>query len=567
MFINNSAKIITSGGCSGGTGNIYNIILKEGLNNIKVVARNLGSSNNHAGLIITVLGDDKEYLFSTSKDWLFKERLLCESKNNVGENAYIVGHLGRTNIWVWNLGTEIFSPQAKWIWNKPLSGTWHPGAVDNIFITFRFEFCYAKSDRTAKLFVIIDNTTEPKGYIKFNNVVIQNDRDGNNHWTGGYGAVCSQQDKQKIMDGGTPACNIKYGTISLKKGKNTIEVKCRNLPPNGNPAGFIISCFDNENNNIFNTTKDWKVISTENYNPFSDTDQYTNFNRDSRQRHVGGHFKYLDRHNVDCGNENGLNYFRLQRGNPPNYNLFRYNYKCKSNPLMTGKPSYNKTTHWNRMGGGAWGGRSGGIENLKYHRMHCPQGVISQFKLQSEDGRNDGRVRYNYRCKDIPTKNCEVEYLPLKYNGAGNPIFLDRQSVGCPGNKMMKSIKYKTNGTKSRYIVQCCDLHFPDDGTTVKDNGITTGFENLAPVYNIRAYQHSNFNGWVWKGDLGIHNLTGKYNDNISSLKVDQGYKAVLYEHSNRTGHRVTFGPGNYNWIPNQGFPNDKASSIEVIKI
>jgi len=190
----------------------------------------------------------------------FTESELCNIENNVGTAVHIVGQNGRTQIGPWNKGTEIFSQDAKWIWNNPHGGTWSPAAPANVYITFRYKFCYPKNDINAKLFVIIDNTTSPNGYIKFNNNSITNDRNGSLHWNGGWGAVCNSNDKNNIMSGGKPSCNLSYGKVLIKKGANTIEVKCRNAGSGNNPAGFIISCFDKENNNIFNTNKDWKVI-------------------------------------------------------------------------------------------------------------------------------------------------------------------------------------------------------------------------------------------------------------------------------------------------------------------
>jgi len=560
--INDSNRIETSGGWSGGTGRNFNIVVKQGINNIKIVARNLGISNNHAGLILTVLGDDKEYLFSTNKDWLFKERLLCNVENNVGTAVHIVGQNGRTQIAPWNKGTEFFSQDAKWIWNNQHGGTWSPAAPANVYITFRYKFCYPKKDINAKLFVIIDNTTSPNGYIKFNNNSITNDKNGSLHWTGGWGAVCNSNDKNNIMSGGRPSCNVSYGKVLIKKGANTIEVKCRNIGGDNNPAGFIISCFDIENNNIFNTNKDWKVISTEGYYPYTTNILQTNYNDDSLGSYSGGHFKYLDRHNVDCGRESGLNYFRLERGSKPRYNTFRYNYKCKGNPDMRNKPNTDMVTNYKQP---VSFGRIGGTENLKYHRMHCPNGVISQFKLQSEDRGNNTKVRYNYRCKNLATKNCEIKTLPYKYHGNGNLVFLDRQIVGCPNNKMIKSIKYESGPTTARYIIQCCDHHTPSDPSAEKDKGTSNDFEDIN--YPARAFQHKNYGGWEWNtATVGSYNLNGGNNDNISSLKVAPGYEVILYKHYNKSGHNVKFTSGNYPWIPDQGFPNDQASTIEVIK-
>lgn len=99
----------------------------------------------------------------------------------------------------------------------------------------------------------------------------------------------------------------------------------------------------------------------------------------------GGNTIYLDRHNVNCGN-NPIARFRLVR---PASNKIRYDYSC-SKANSTGKCT-NKNTGWNQ--------ESSQNYYLDRHNVKCGTNeAITQFKLQ-RDGK--GKFRYDYRCCKI----------------------------------------------------------------------------------------------------------------------------------------------------------------------
>lgn len=59
----------------------------------------------------------------------------------------------------------------------------------------------------------------------------------------------------------------------------------------------------------------------------------------------------------------------------------------------------------------------------------------------------------------------------------------------------------------------------------------------------------------------------GAKNDDMSSLKVPAGCKAVVYQHADKSGWAATFEPGDYRMhaFLAAGGRNDDASSIDVL--
>ena len=56
-----------------GTSSIYNVTLLPGINNFQFRAQNYGSGPNPAGLLVTVVNQNNQILFSTNSDWKYKQ--------------------------------------------------------------------------------------------------------------------------------------------------------------------------------------------------------------------------------------------------------------------------------------------------------------------------------------------------------------------------------------------------------------------------------------------------------------------------------------------------------------
>lgn len=85
------------------------------------------------------------------------------------------------------------------------------------------------------------------------------------------------------------------------------------------------------------------------------------------------------------------------------------------------------------------------------------------------------------------------------------------------------------------------------------------------------VWQH-NFSGWKARFSIGNYNMqqfmaAGAMNDHASSIIVDQGCKAIIYQHGNFNGWAATFQAGKYplsTWA-SHGARNDQMSSIRVM--
>ena len=107
----------------------------------------------------------------------------------------------------------------------------------------------------------------------------------------------------------------------------------------------------------------------------------------------GGNMIFLDRHNVDCGNE-ALLKFQLRRNGPPNYaDLIYYEYHCTKGLAPMFNNCKTHYTHFQDDGGG-------NVQFLDRQAPFCGnQQVMTQFKLQ-RDHANGNKVRYQFRCCD-----------------------------------------------------------------------------------------------------------------------------------------------------------------------
>lgn len=90
-----------------------------------------------------------------------------------------------------------------------------------------------------------------------------------------------------------------------------------------------------------------------------------------------------------------------------------------------------------------------------------------------------------------------------------------------------------------------------------RDGGTTT------PASGVCMYEHSNYAGARYCVGEGTSNLPANWNDKVSSVKVQAGYKAEFFENYNLGGSGVAY-TGDIAFV-GAAF-NDKASSIRVTK-
>lgn len=91
--------------------------------------------------------------------------------------------------------------------------------------------------------------------------------------------------------------------------------------------------------------------------------------------------------------------------------------------------------------------------------------------------------------------------------------------------------------------------------------------EKLYPL--VSFFQHINFGGFKQNlaglGEVASYNSPFMRNDSITSMKVPDGVKVILFEHVNLGGKSREFGPGDYPNLAHFGF-HDNASSVQILR-
>jgi hypothetical protein len=155
-----------------------------------------------------------------------------------------------------------------------------------------------------------------------------------------------------------------------------------------------------------------------------------------------GNMAYLDRHNVDCGDD-GLVQFRLGR---PASDKIQYSYKCLEGINSAGT---NKNT-----GDNDWG--EGHTVYLDRHNVDCDSKPIAQFRLVRPA---DDKIRYDYRCSNKPsTGPCRDANTGWNEESDQN-TYLDRHDVKCNDDEVITQFKLNRDGQGNfRYDYKCCKM-------------------------------------------------------------------------------------------------------------
>lgn len=92
-----------------------------------------------------------------------------------------------------------------------------------------------------------------------------------------------------------------------------------------------------------------------------------------------------------------------------------------------------------------------------------------------------------------------------------------------------------------------------------------------APVAPVVVFEHCSYGGYAVPLGAGSYTMSqlqalGIMNDQVSSMNVQSGYQATLYEHHDFTGNSVVLSPGDYSCLADNGF-NDEISSLVITKL
>ena len=163
-----------------------------------------------------------------------------------------------------------------------------------------------------------------------------------------------------------------------------------------------------------------------------------------------------------------------------------------------------------------------------------------------------------------------VVYHDINFGGAQFTATSNIPYVGDSWNDQISSIKVLSGNWRfyqdANYKGPFWDLE-PGDYNWVEDEGIPndviSSFRQVSEP-KVLLYNDIDFGG----GHFGVSKATpyvGDYwNDRVSSIKVLSGTWR-FYQDANYGGRYWDLGPGDYNWVEDEGIPNDVISSLKPI--
>ena len=157
-----------------------------------------------------------------------------------------------------------------------------------------------------------------------------------------------------------------------------------------------------------------------------------------------GNIFYLDRADVNCGDNEGISQFKLNRSG----NNFFYEYACAKSDKITNECTPKKTDH-----NDVSNNHESSAHFLDRHDMNCEKNnVIRRFKL----GRSGNRIYYDYLCcKTRNTETCNDRTTGGSDKGDHSTYYLDRQSVIAEAFTAFSRIKLN-NGNQFSYTTTQC---------------------------------------------------------------------------------------------------------------
>jgi hypothetical protein len=185
----------------------------------------------------------------------------------------------------------------------------------------------------------------------------------------------------------------------------------------------------------------------------SDFGAYTTYSSKNTGSNHGktGQLIYLDRHNINCGND-AIRYFKMTR---PSSNNIRYSYRCQQTESAGARVINSYTASTSKF----YGPKVHYIDRQPW--TGCNSGyALTQFKAVNKGSNN---IRYDYTCKqyDGYMDNCS-DKTTGKSNIANQYIYyLDRFALDC-GNKVMTGFQARGAGGTVYYKYSCCTQNYYD---------------------------------------------------------------------------------------------------------
>lgn len=224
----------------------------------------------------------------------------------------------------------------------------------------------------------------------------------------------------------------------------------------------------------------------------------------------GGAPIYLDRQNVDCGINSGINSVGMDTG----WGVLTYNYNCTEGGVFDGNTQGKTTTTFNKS-------KTQYLDNLD---VSCNEnGIISQFKLQPS-GEN---MYYQYTCNPMKEINCR-SVLSDYTNSWPNNWDLKKLPMNCKNHEAIGKFQLKNNGDSTEYRYSCCSNDYPQRtkfslGSEEVSSWKNKGNEQLLDLHNLQTNC----------GDNAINQFTLQSKDN------KMRYKYTCLKGGNFTGPNI----------------------------
>lgn len=202
--------------------------------------------------------------------------------------------------------------------------------------------------------------------------------------------------------------------------------------------------------------KEWLSKGYEVYNTVFENietvgDKHTT-NRTKADDRGEGKVQYLDRHEIDCGQDKVVSYFKLER---PSFDSVYYQYSC--NAIRTPGKQTEYATAWDVYEDDK------GTNFLDRHKVKCPHGEALS-KIHAEVGPSDKLLRYSYVCTTARLCDCKNLTTKLIYGGRHEKFplqYLDKHALGNETSMSAALTYFKLNVTPGgdfQYEYTLCDL-------------------------------------------------------------------------------------------------------------
>lgn len=97
----------------------------------------------------------------------------------------------------------------------------------------------------------------------------------------------------------------------------------------------------------------------------------------------------------------------------------------------------------------------GNIIYLDRQTVNCANGLINEFRLSRNEAHT--MFRYEYNCCELKGRlSCHNRSTGYTIEGDRNSFFLDRQNVACNGGQYLQSFRLKRSNGRMRYDIRCC---------------------------------------------------------------------------------------------------------------